>query len=73
MALELSIDTVLIDETDGRQIAERLHLEVRGMLGILERGAKLGKTDFRRAMSKLEATSFRLSPAVRAIFLERNP
>ena len=73
LALELGIGTVLIDEADGRQLAERLHLEARGTLGILERGAKLGKTDFRRALSKLEQTSFRLSPAVRTIFIKRNP
>ena len=72
LALELGIGTVLIDETDGRRLAEKFHLEVRGTLGILERGAKLGKTDFHRALSKLEQTSFRLSPAVRAAFLKRN-
>jgi predicted nucleic acid-binding protein len=73
LALELGISTLLIDEADGRQLAERFHLEVRGTLGILERGARLGKTDFRRALSKLEQTSFRLSPAVRVAFLKRNP
>jgi len=73
LALERSIGTVLIDEADGRQLAERLHLEARGTLGILERGAKLGKTDFRGALSKLEKTSFRLSPAVRTTFIKRNP
>ncbi len=73
LALELGIGTVLIDEMDGRQQAERLHLEVRGTLGILERGAKLGKTDFRRALSKLQQTSFRISPAIREAFLKRNP
>lgn len=73
LALELGISTVLIDEAEGRQVAEALHLEVRGTLGILERGSKLGKTDFRQALSKLEQTRFRLSPAVRAAFLKRNP
>jgi predicted nucleic acid-binding protein len=73
LALELGIDMVLMDESDGRQRAEMLHLEVRGTLGILERGAKLGRIDFRRALNKLELTSFRLSPAVRSIFLQRNP
>lgn len=73
LALELGIGTVLINESDGRQLAERLHLEARGTLGILERGAKLGKNDFWRALSKLEQTSFRLSPAVRTIFIKRNP
>jgi predicted nucleic acid-binding protein len=72
LALELGIGTLLMDEADGREAAERLHLEVRGTLGILERAAKLGKIDFRQALGKLEATSFRLSPAVREAFLQRN-
>jgi predicted nucleic acid-binding protein len=72
LALELGISTVLLDETDGRREAETLHLEVRGTLGILERGAKLGRTDFRAALSKLEQSNFRISPAVRAAFFKRN-
>lgn len=72
LALELGIGTVLLDERDGRQEAERRHLEVRGTLGILERGAKLGKVDFRQALAKLELTNFRLSTAVRTAFLQRN-
>lgn len=63
---------MLLDETDGREAAENLHLEVRGTLGVLERGAKLGKTDFRQALTKLEKTNFRIAPAVRAAFLQRN-
>jgi len=73
LALEMGINTVLIDEMGAREAAERLNLEVRGTLGILERGAKLGKTSFRGALSKLEQTSFRLAPAVRSAFLQRNP
>lgn len=72
LALELGVRTVLIDEADGRQLAERLHLEVRGTLGILEHAAKLGKINFRQALSKLEQTNFRVSPAVRTAFLKRN-
>ena len=73
LALELGISTVLIDEADGRKQAERLHLEVRGTLGILERGANLGKINLRQALSKLEQTNFRISPAVVAALLKRNP
>jgi len=73
LALELNISTVLIDEAEGRRIAAHLHLEVRGTLGILERGAKLGKTNLRRALSRLDQTSFRMSPAVGAALLARNP
>jgi predicted nucleic acid-binding protein len=73
LPVELRADAVLIDETEGRKLAESLDLEVRGTLGILERAAKLGMVDFRRALSKLEQTSFRISPAVRETFLRRFP
>jgi predicted nucleic acid-binding protein len=73
LALELEISTVLIDEATGRKYAEELHLEVRGTLGVLERGARLGLTQFRPALARLEQTNFRISPAVKAAFLKRNP
>jgi len=73
LALDLGINTVLMDEMEGRQMAEKFQLEVRGTLGILEQGAKLGKINFREALTKLEQTSFRVSPAVRAAFLIQNP
>jgi predicted nucleic acid-binding protein len=72
LALDLGVSTVLIDEAEGRQLAEKLHLEVRGTLGIIERGAHLGRTNLREALSKLEKTNFRISPAVRAALLKRN-
>ena len=43
LALELGIDTVLIDEAEGRRAAERLHLGVRGTLGILEQRSEPGQ------------------------------
>lgn len=72
LALDLGISTVLMDEAEGRQVAQALHLEVRGTLGILERAAKLGKVDLRLALSALQQTSFRMSPALRTAFLKRN-
>ena len=73
LALELGVNTVLIDEAEGRRIATQFHLEVRGTLGILEHAAKLGRINLREALGKLEQTSFRISPAVRAALLTRNP
>ena len=72
LALERNLSTVLIDEAEGRRKAKTLHLEVRGTLGILERGARLGKADFRQALSRLQRTSFRISPHVHEAFLRRN-
>jgi predicted nucleic acid-binding protein len=73
LALELGIGTILMDEAEGRHLAESLHLQVRGTLGILERAANLGKLDLRAALDKLQQTNFRLSPSILAAFLERNP
>ncbi|GAC1414666.1 MAG: hypothetical protein NVSMB62_00910 [Acidobacteriaceae bacterium] len=73
LALDRGVAVVLMDEAEGRKIAQALHLEVRGTLGILERAAKLGRINLRDAFSKLEQTSFRISPAVRTTFLKRNP
>ncbi len=73
LALELGIGTVLIDEMDGRREARNLCLEVRGTVGILERAARLGKVDFHVVLGKLTQTNFRISPALRAAFLKRNP
>lgn len=72
LAVDLGINTVLLDDADGRREAEKLNLEVRGTLGILERGAKLGKINFRQALERLEETNFRITPAVRAAFIKRN-
>lgn len=73
LALEFGVDTILVDEAEGRRVAQTLRLEVRGTLGILEHAARLGMIDFRSALNKLEQTRFRLSPEVRTAFLERNP
>jgi predicted nucleic acid-binding protein len=72
LAVESGAGVVLMDDTDGRRIAESFHLEVRGTLGILERAARLGRLEFRAALTKLEQTRFRLTPAVRQEFLRRN-
>lgn len=73
LALEFNIRTILIDETEGRQMAESLGLEARGTLGILERGAKIGRLDLREALRKLEETNFRISPGLREAIIKRNP
>jgi predicted nucleic acid-binding protein len=72
LALESGADALLMDETEGRRVAESLRLQVRGTLGILERAAKLKLIDFSAALDKLDQTSFRVSPTVREAFLRRN-
>jgi len=73
LALDTRIDTVLMDEMSGRREALRRHLRVTGTVAVLEKAGQRGLLDFRDALQRLEATNFRLSPAIRAEFLKRNP
>jgi predicted nucleic acid-binding protein len=59
LALELGITTLLLDETEGRKQAEKLHLEVRGTLGMLERAAKLGVFPYHNLRSVSEQAAIR--------------
>jgi predicted nucleic acid-binding protein len=43
LALELSADLILLDERDGRSVAERAGLRVTGILGILLRAKDNGQ------------------------------
>lgn len=72
LALEAGAGTVLLDDADGRRQAESMKLEVRGILGVLERGARLGRIDLREAPGRLIQTNFRMSPSVLEVLLHRN-
>jgi predicted nucleic acid-binding protein len=72
LALELNIRMVLMDDSDGRAEAKALKLKVRGTLGLLEQAGRMGKLDFRSALSKLRQTNFHVSQDLLAKFLERN-
>jgi predicted nucleic acid-binding protein len=73
LALDAGIDTVLMDEVSGRREAIRRYLRVTGTVAILEYAAQRGFIQFRDALQRLESTNFRLSPAIRDQFLNRNP
>lgn len=73
LALEAGVDTLLMDESDGRREALRRNLRVTGTIAILEKAAQRGWIDFRTVLKKLDRTSFRLSAAIRNEFLGRNP
>jgi predicted nucleic acid-binding protein len=73
LALESGVDTVLMDEAEGRREAQRRRLRVTGTVAVLEKAAGRGLTDFRTALQRLDQTNFRLSPALRELFLRRNP
>jgi len=73
LAIESGIDTLLMDEISGRREALRRRLRVTGTVAMLEKAAQRGLVNFREALRRLEATNFRLSPAIRNEFLSRNP
>jgi predicted nucleic acid-binding protein len=71
LALERGVSLILMDETKGRRKARSLQLRVRGTLGILEEAARLGEIDFVSTLRKLEATTFRMTSAVRDAAIRR--
>lgn len=66
LAVELGADQVVIDELQGRQEAERLGLRVTGTVGVLAEAAKLGLIDLKSTLTRLQQTSFYISPALLA-------
>src|ERR1700693_3353445 len=61
LAEELHADAILIDERDGRRLAERRHLTVIGTLQILDTAAESGLIDLPTILGELQATTFRIS------------
>lgn len=72
LAVEVKADAVLMDEVEGRSVAESFGLRVSGTLGILERASRLGMIDLRQTFAKLEQTNFRVSPELRKALIRRN-
>jgi predicted nucleic acid-binding protein len=58
LALEAGLDTLLIDESEGRREALRRQLQVTGTVAILEKAAQRGLTDFGAALERLEQTNY---------------
>ncbi|MDZ4290236.1 MAG: DUF3368 domain-containing protein [Prosthecobacter sp.] len=72
LAIEQLADAVLLDEAKGRKVAEKLGLEVVGILGILLRAKQAGHLPLRRpALDDLQRRSrFWLSERARSQILE---
>ena len=59
LAHELRAMLLLIDDADGRDVAERHALAAMGTLGILDNAALRGLVDLPSALARLQATTFR--------------
>lgn len=62
LAKEMNAQRLLIDETDGREIATRLGIPIAGTLAVLRDAALSQLLDLKQAFERLNATSFRASP-----------
>ena len=72
LAEKLHAEAILIDERDGRRIAEGRHLTVIGTLQILSTAAENGLIDLPAALARLQMTSFRVSARLLKLFLDRD-
>ncbi len=65
IARRASADYLLIDDAQGRLVAETEHIRTIGTIGILRNAAEAGLLDFRSSYEKLATTNFRISASFR--------
>lgn len=63
---------IIIDDLLGRQMAQSRGLNITGLLGVLDEAAKQNLVHFPEAMSRLQQTTFRASPTLIQVLLERH-
>ncbi len=62
LAAEIKADLLILDEKNGREIAEEQGIKIAGTAAILKRAAEKGLiSDLKSALDKLQASGFRLS------------
>ena len=72
LAEQVSADLLLIDEREGRREAIRRNLSVTGTLGVLDEAAERGLINLPEAIEQLRQTSFRASPQLLQLLLDRH-
>jgi predicted nucleic acid-binding protein len=70
LARQIAADYLLIDDAQGRFLAEAQHVRTIGTIGILRNAATRGLIDFRQSFDKLMGTNFRISSSFRKRILE---
>lgn len=63
---------LLIDESKGRRVAQRLEIRFMGTLGALDKAATQGLIDFSSIIERLLQTNFYVTPEILKILLERH-
>jgi len=71
LALDLGIQTVIMDERNGRRVAEEHGLTTLGTLTLLEAADARGYLDFESVLNDLRATNFHAGEKLLSACLER--
>jgi predicted nucleic acid-binding protein len=72
LAHTLHADLLVIDDWDGREAALQCGLTVLGTLGVLDEAASRGLVELPDALTRLQATNFRMPPEIVEMLLARD-
>ncbi len=72
LAQTLHADLLVMDDWDGREAALQRGLTVLGTLGVLDEAAARGLVVLSDALTRLQATNFRMPPAMVEMLLARD-
>lgn len=72
LASETNADLVILDDQVARRRAADLELKFTGLLGVLDRAARMQLIDLRQAVRRLQNTSFRVAPKLLHRLLARH-
>lgn len=64
LAAELRTDQLIVNDREGRKLAEERGIIVIGTLGVLNEAARLGLLDLRACVARLQTTTFYVGPEV---------
>lgn len=61
LAQELSADLLLVDDKQARQAAANLGINITGILGVLDRAARINLVNLKTALNDLQKTNFHVA------------